>query len=1615
MIKKPIVETKIPLGSAAPSSVLISAIEAAFPGPVKGGPVSLRLVVGGQPPTKLKETFEVKGTATPVKWTLKPNLSLKPDTKLNIQLRQRHHWPRNSTLLTESSISFQDAQEYIRSMEGKPYKLREKPTIFVEFNTQHNAFQTVMNSSVEKAQDIKSVLDHLGTSKRFLETLVGFSVALSEVDAVAKAVLASVEVVYRNLDEQDQCDKLILDLADSMARTLGYIQDVGQFARVYQLKRSIEEVTPLMEDTANFILMFTNRSNRAGFVHSWRDRDQVDELAQRYTKFKDQFDRGLAVQSGTNLEMILENIASAKGDELLTQLKPPGLDNGTPMGECMRGTREDIMKTIDAWIDNFDAPNILWVRGFPGVGKSAIASSLVARIRESHRLGSSFVFERSKSTVTTASALWRKVAYDLARAYPTVQNVVVTKLDEEIVQPGSSSVKMLFRNLIEESLNKSNDIPLGRLPVVVIDALDECGGLDGRLSADRVALLQSLKLWSRLPSRFKLVVTSRIEDDILRVLSPICSSIDISSGTTVGHQASDDIRLFLRSRFSKIARNYSNSLESSWPGDKVIDELTTRAAGLFIWAKTAIDFIDAGEPGEQLLQVLKGGTGLADVTTLYTHILNTSFKHPSQEVLHSFRLLIGSTILAKVPLHHTEYIDLLKIQPTMLDFIRNSLQSVMDEGDTLRFTHHSFVDFLIDPEKCPQRFLIDEETQQLVLTRACLQAMKSCLRFNICGLESSHIRNDGVLDLDARIKKFIPSHVSYACRFWVDHLEESIFGPSIVEEVGNFLNESFLYWLEALSLLKKLNVVVPSLWSLMNWLPDHTNELYAFAKDAIKFMAAFRPVIAQSVPHIYLSVLPFAPRNSFVYRRYSRRFCKTLTLQSGEVADWPAIQYIAEGHTNTVCSVTFSRNGKCFASGSNDNTVRIWDTETGSLIAGPFRGHRDSVNSVAFSHDDTLVVSGSSDMNVRVWDVETGDIVSGEFKGHSQGISSVAFSEDGRRVVSGSEDKTIRLWDVDTAKVVLPPFVGHQDAVTSVVFSPNQRHIVSGSHDRSIIVWDAKTGQKVAGPLIGHAARISSIAFSPDGTRLASGSGDWTVVIWDVATWTPLGEPLAEHIDVVTSVAFSPDGKKVASGSQDETIRIWDVQTGKVSSGPFRGHSDRVASVAFSWDGRRVASASYDKTIRVWDTAARNTSDSINYGSFAAHEDGVNAVAFSPDGSYIASGSDDLTVRIWDANTGIAKSEPFRGHTSFIDCIAICPDSRSVASGSDDANIFVWEVKTGIVMAQFLGHKAGVTSVAFSPDCTRVASSSYDKTVRIWDMTTGEAIHQPFIGHAGWVTSVAFSPDGKCVASGSYDDKIMLWDPQTGTPVSEPFLGPKNGINCIAFSPSGKHIASGSGNDIRIWDIGTRQTTSTFSGHTNLVVSLSYSPDGKFLASSSDDETIRIWDVENGVLAQEPLEGHSGGVDSVAFSPDGQSIVSGSEDESIRVWSVDKYREIASFGIMEQQLADDWKLQNGWVVSSDGSLMFWVPPWNRAGLWYPRNTTVIAELPTKLNFGQFVYGSSWQTCRDSLGMPISMPVLKDKTVRCLTRNSQPMDLLDRASQGILTSGRLGRLTATSKL
>ena len=156
---------------------------------------------------------------------------------------------------------------------------------------------------------------------------------------------------------------------------------------------------------------------------------------------------------------------------------------------------------------------MIWTKGSPGVGKSALAASIVNRLVDQECHVISFRFDRTQSTVIT-NALWRTVACSLAHLFPSLR--------QHLAQGHSSSdIGWLFKLLIEGPLFALDDaIPHEEHLVIVIDALDECGGLKHDASGkDFRSLLHTLKRWIQVDhlKELKLVSTSRPEDYISRI------------------------------------------------------------------------------------------------------------------------------------------------------------------------------------------------------------------------------------------------------------------------------------------------------------------------------------------------------------------------------------------------------------------------------------------------------------------------------------------------------------------------------------------------------------------------------------------------------------------------------------------------------------------------------------------------------------------------------------------------------------------------------------------------------------------------------------------------------------------------------------------------------------------------------------------------------------------------------------------------------------------------------------------------------------------------------------------------------------------------------------------
>ncbi|MDC0708830.1 AAA family ATPase [Stigmatella sp. ncwal1] len=576
------------------------------------------------------------------------------------------------------------------------------------------------------------------------------------------------------------------------------------------------------------------------------------------------------------------------------------------------------------------------------------------------------------------------------------------------------------------------------------------------------------------------------------------------------------------------------------------------------------------------------------------------------------------------------------------------------------------------------------------------------------------------------------------------------------------------------------------------------------------------------------------------------------------------------GHSDSVLSVAWSPDGRTLASGSFDNTLKLWAPSSGSLLR-TLSGHSDSVLSVAWSPDGRTLASGSNDNTLKLWAPSSGSLLR-TLSGHSDSVLSVAWSPDGRTLASGSNDNTLKLWDTSSGSL-LRTLSGHSSPVSSVAWSPDGRTLASGSNDNTLKLWDTSSGSLLR-TLSGHSSPVSSVAWSPDGRTLASGSFDNTLKLWAPSSGSLL-RTLSGHSSTVRSVAWSPDGRTLASGSNDNTLKLWAPSSGSLLR-TLSGRSSSVLSVAWSPDGRTLASGSFDNTLNLWDTSSGSLLRTLS-----GHSDSVLSVAWSPDGRTLASGSNDNTLKLWDTSSG-SLLRTLSGHSSTVWSVAWSPDGRTLASGSDDNTLKLWDTSSGSLLRTLSGRSDSVLSVAWSPDGRTLASGSNDNTLKLWDTSSGSLL-RTLSGHSDSVLSVAWSPDGRTLASGSFDNTLNLWDTSSGS-LLRTLSGHSSTVWSVAWSSDGRTLASGSDdNTLKLWDTSSGSLLRTLSGHSSTVRSVAWSPDGRTLASGSDDNTLKLWAPSSGSLLR-TLSGHSSTVRSVAWSPDGRDIGSGSMDGSTGLW-----------------------------------------------------------------------------------------------------------------------------------
>jgi hypothetical protein len=461
-----------------------------------------------------------------------------------------------------------------------------------------------------------------------------------------------------------------------------------------------------------------------------------------------------------------------------------------------------------------------------GTGKSTIARTIARKYFERECLGASFFFSRGGGDVGHAGKFFTSIAMQLANKSPSLNRYICEAVAQWSAVTGQS-LRDQWRQLILRPLLRLDGNFSPSSFVLVIDALDECEGEnDIRMIVQLLAEARSIKT-----VRLRVFITSRPEIPIRYGFYQVP---DTEHQDFILHNVSPaivdhDISIFLEYSLRIIGKE--RALGAGWPGERVISLLVQKASGLFIWAATACRFIREGRrfAVKRLDMMLQDDTSTIapekHLNEIYITVLENSVyqdytEQEKEDANKTLREILGSIVLLSSPLSADSLARLLHKPKQDVDQTLEDLHAILDipqdRARPLRLHHPSFRDFLLNKDRCgDSHFWVDEKQTHWALANNCIQLMSTSLKRDICDLH-----RPGVLATDIEIgivEQCLPLEVQYACLYWVHHLQCS--GAQLYDnDVHQFLQEHFLHWVEALSLMGKTShgaILVRTLESML--------------------------------------------------------------------------------------------------------------------------------------------------------------------------------------------------------------------------------------------------------------------------------------------------------------------------------------------------------------------------------------------------------------------------------------------------------------------------------------------------------------------------------------------------------------------------------------------------------------------------------------------------------------------------------------------------------------------------------------------------------------------------------------------------------------------------------
>ena len=508
---------------------------------------------------------------------------------------------------------------------------------------------------------------------------------------------------------------------------------------------------------------------------------------------------------------------------------------------CHKNTRTSVLGKIADWIQDDDNKSVFWLNGMAGIGKTTIARTTLEQNKDNKQIMlASLFFSKDDARARDPLLVFPTLAYQLA-CQRTEMMTSLAKMVQENPNCAAHPLNKQFSEFLTGPLTTLGSSYYTIL--IILDALDECSSNDDASEILRLLLSHA----STTPYKLRILVTSRPEKYIRDEFADKSQNYamfvlhDIERKVVNG-----DIELFVRHKLEAIFTKKNLPM----PQDKDIIQLVEKSDKLFIYAATALRFIDdkgVGNPQRQLSIILDSSkptydNPYSDVDNLYTKVLENAISKESTSqtwIAKRNYIVVGTIVMLREPLSLAALAVFTKLSMEDTKSALGSLQSVIvtpDSNDeTPRIFNPSFSDFITDKERCmDSRFLVDVRSREISLAQRCLELMVDSLGHNTTRIENEAVRNVGVIDLEINAEKALPSELRYACLHWASHMIATEHADEkCLSLLHKFTNGNLLNWMEVMSLLGDIPHAILMMRDVYAWIVSGHRLDYAVTDDQL--------------------------------------------------------------------------------------------------------------------------------------------------------------------------------------------------------------------------------------------------------------------------------------------------------------------------------------------------------------------------------------------------------------------------------------------------------------------------------------------------------------------------------------------------------------------------------------------------------------------------------------------------------------------------------------------------------------------------------------------------------------------------------------------------------------